>query len=601
MTKLNRLFAVVCVLSIFGLASGKAFATSVQTLTRGPGNNPETTFNLLSFGAKPSDRNLNSRHAFQLALAALERRGRGTLYIPRGEYYIGFPDIATDIDPRNPLNAHVLQEKRLTREKLIIVPANVLLRGDTDEAGNPVTRIHWKRTSSPVFAFVNSDESGMRNLAFVFDGVQPRFFPWSQEDFLAAVGVDARWLGGPYEISTVIYTIGSARLRFENLSFSSGKSPADNAHAFAFGIVSKGKTPIRPDRNAVASLPIGGKAPGGGLSGCVTGNIYRSLKFSSFIMGILASGQCSPSFENISGNYRGSWFQSFDPAHEPGGKIVNIGPPGHLIYLTFQTADDVVRTAAHPEGERLFHSTTRSSDIIMRNITEGAETLANYNSLGTLALKNIDGGTVEHIESHHPAGLIQALVDVHNLKLQNLTWISERNLCSEPESTLNCDPYTVDLEAGNLNRSLETSDRLIFRDVMLRSLRSPALFHIAAATPGPLSNHILFDGLKIECTPIQLNKRGRTGIITVRAADTSFKNVTYIPTFPTRASVSDSDYASVIESGSINSTIDISIRRISEAVAADAAIYKCLVSEHAPNQGPFGVSNHCSIARRFVN
>ncbi len=284
----------------------------------------QSTVELQSFGTKANDPGINSRRAFQTALAALAKTEGGTLHMGAGEYFLDFPDIAEDIDPAVAASHPLLREKALTREKLLIVPPHVQLLGDLDASGNPVTKIHWKAAGLPIFSFANSDGSSLSNVAFVYDGLQPQFFPWSQEQYLAAIGVNARWLGGPYEISAVIYTIGSEQLRFEKLTF--GSSTDDNEHTFAFGIVSKGKGPIAPPNRAVmAGLPLGGIVPGGGLSGCATGNIYRALKFSNFVMGILASGQCSPVFENISGNKRGSWFRSFNPTRESAvGKIVNI-------------------------------------------------------------------------------------------------------------------------------------------------------------------------------------------------------------------------------------------------------------------------------------
>ena len=192
-------------MSTFGNLAPKARADSARS--------SRSEVDLFSFGARPNDPRFNCRSSFQQALTKLASRGGGTLSIPAGDYYLDFPDVASNVDPRDPGRRALLQAKGLKKEKLILVPAGVILQGILDKKGNPSTRIHWSATGFPLLSFVNSDNSGAENLAFVFDGVQPQFFPWSQEDYLEAVGYKSRWLGGPYEISTVIYTIGSSNLR----------------------------------------------------------------------------------------------------------------------------------------------------------------------------------------------------------------------------------------------------------------------------------------------------------------------------------------------------------------------------------------------------
>jgi hypothetical protein len=572
------------ILLAMGVMYGSAGASNVaaQTQTR-------PTVELLSFGTRPDDPKMNSRQAFQAALAALAKTGGGTLHIARGQYYVDFPDIASDVDPAVAANRALLQAKKLTSAKLILIPPNVRLLGDVDAAGNPTTQIHWKNSGFPVFSFANSNKSSLSNVAFIYDGLQPHFFPWSQEDYLAAIGVNAVWLGGPYEISTVVYAIGSDGLRFENLTFTS--SAAGNEHTFAFGIVSKGKNPVlHPDRVAMARLPLGGKLPGGGLAACAAGNIYRNLKFSNFVMGILVSGQCSPIFQGISGNNRGSWYQSFDPSREPGGgKIANIGSPGHLIYMTFQDVYNVVRTAAHPEGEMSFASNVRNSNVSFTNISEGPQTLSNFHSYGTLALKSIDGGVIDGVTSQHPAGMIETLVDAHNLSLKNLSWSSERDLCSEPDSKQNCYLHAIGIAAAG-ELSEQVNDHLTLSHVTLKSPHWAAMFEISSSTTGaPLSHDINVDGLEIQCAPtLDVGQNGPKGIITIRAADTHFTNVTYVPSvaagMPLPASV---NFAVAILPDSVRTSVQIGLSRV-PGIPDTSSIYRIV----APSQ---------AVVSHFVN
>ena len=554
------------------------------------------TVELTSFGARPNDAAFNSRPAFQSALASLASQGGGTLHIPQGDYYLDFPDIASDLDPKDAANRSAIRQKNLSRSKLIMAPPGVELVGDSGGSGNPATKIHWKASGFPIFSFVNSDRSGIRNVAFIYDGVQPQFFPWSQEDYLDAAGVHARWLGGPYEISAVIYAIGSEGVRFENLTFAS--SMANNEHTFAFGIVAKGKTPIPiPAGPVVSRLAIGGKIPGGGLSACVAGNVYRNLSFADFVMGILASGQCSPVFENISGDHRGSWFRSFDPSREPGGAIRNIGPPGHLIYLTFQEAEDVVRSAAHPEGEMTASHPTRNTNITLRNISEGKDTFSNFNSSGTLALKDIDGGVIENVSSQHPIGLIQSLIDVHNLTLENLSWSSDRDPCSEPDSKLNCNAPVITF-VGGPDASTEICDHVTFRNVSFKSPHWAAIFQIASGTTP--SHDITVDGLTVESSPLlHSGQSGPKGIVTIQAAAIHFTHVSYLPVVPPGPVPSNVNYAVQIQPGSVDTTVDVKIRQL-PGTAANAAVYRTLVVSHSASDETSG-KDGVRITRNFVN
>ncbi len=560
--------------------------------------------NVLSFGAKQGDPGFNCRSAFQSAFAALANDGGGVLYVPKGEYYIDFPDIATDIDPKDPQGQAALRLRPLSRAKLLIVPPGVTLQGDTNAQGEPATQIHWKATSFPLLSFANSNNSGIKNVGFVFDGTQPHFFPWSQDQLLAAIGVSTSSLGGPHEISTVVYTIGSEGLVFENLTFSSGAKPADNEHTFGMGIVSKGAGPVPfPARQVISQLAVGARIPGPALTARVRGNVFKALKFSDFVCGILASGQENPVFEEITGNYRGSWYRSFDPMHEQPGHTDHLPGPGHLIYLSAQPVWEIARSVEQRDATTAIHSVVRNTNVTLRNITEGAETLSNFNSLGTLALKNIDGGTVRNVQSQHPAGLIVSMADVHNVSLQDLTWSSNRDLCSEPDAKLNCAMSVIQLVPESYPGLEGINDRLTFSNLSFRSPHWAAVFKVAAVQTQDLSKmnqNIVVDGLTIACSAKVHN--GQTtprGIIEVQASDIHFKHVTYTPIVEAGSASTILDNACQIWPKSVNVTIDIMVHLAQAFPSASAPIYKCLMLEHpAPNASTN--ANGCSITEHVV-
>jgi hypothetical protein len=549
---------------------------------------------LASYGARPNDPTYNSFNALRQALSELAQAGGGTLSIPAGDYYLNFNGMADDVDPKDPRNRDTLKQDPLDKKKLILVPPGVTIAGTRDAEGNSTSRIHWKTTSFPLISFVNADHSGIVDIVFVFDGMQPQFFPWAEEIFLEAVGYRTRWIGGPYELSTVIYTIGSSNLRFENLLFCSSKSPADNEHTFGFGIVSKGKTPVpQPVPGLLASLAIGSKTPGGGLAECVSNNVYRSLRFEDYVMGILASGQCDPVFENIAGDNRGSWYRSFDPTNEKGQTISHIGPPGHLLYLSFQDAYDVQRTSDSTYGRQVFKSTTRNKNVLLRNITEGAGTLANINSLGTLALKNIDGGMVANVTSKHPAGLIQTMIDAHGLTLQDLTWSSDRDICADKTASA-CGVPIIGLAPGPAGSSEESSDNIRFDRVRLQTVGAITAFRVAAESPAiPLSQNILVDGLTIHSQPLLSGK----GTIILRSAATHLENVTYIPLTPEGISSSTQAYAVQILSRSSDTTVNLKIQR-GPGLRNDN-LYRLFIEDGNRNGALTG--KKCAIDRAFID
>ena len=575
---------------------------ATATSAEGGARSGAATVTLQSFGATANNPQINSRRAFQQALAALASQGGGTLHIPRGDYYLDFPDIANDLDPNEASTRPVMAQSPLDKSKLIVIPTNVMIEGETDAAGSPVTRIHWKATSFPIFSLINSSHSGIKSISLVFDGTQPHFFTWRTEQYLAAMGINTK--ADPfYELSAVIYAYGAEGTLFENLTFASGAKHPDNEHTFAFGIVAKGKSPItQPGRDATLRLPMGSQIPSGGLSELASGNTFRSLRFSDFVMGILASGQYSPVFDNISGDNRGSWYRSFDPNHETGTSPTHIGPPGHLIYITGQNTFNLVKSPQFPQGHDEIHSVMRNQNLVIRNIKEGPHTYSNFNSLGTFALKFIEGGVIENVQSHHPSGLIVSMADAHHLTLQNLTWSTDQDICSDPDSARNCHHPAIALipQAGAGENGF--NDYITFKNVKLSSTRWASVIEVTSAhPPGPQNSHIDFEGLTIESTAkFHSGQTAPEGLITLQAVDSTLSNVTYTPILANISPQDKLNTAVVVRSGSSNVKVDVGIHNPVDHPDAYAQVRRTVVDEHQPGKESVGLNNRSVITSHEV-
>ncbi len=220
----------------------------------------------------------------------------------------------------------------------------------------------------------------------------------------------------------------------------------------------------------------------------------------------------------------------------------------------------------------------RNTNISLRDISEGPLTFSNFHSYGTLALKNIDGGVIDGVRSQHPAGLIDTLVDGHNLTLKNLNWTSDRDLCSEPDSIQNCYLHAIGIVAAG-EPSEQVNDHLTISNVTLKSPRWAAIFEISSSTSGqPLSHDITVDGLRIQCAPrLDAGQKGPKGIITIRAADTHLTNVTYVPVAAGEPAPDTVNYAVVIQPESVRADIQIGISHIA-GVPDSSAIYRTVVA-----------------------
>jgi len=204
--------------------------------------------------------------------------------------------------------------------------------------------------------------------------------------------------------------------------------------------------------------------------------------------------------ENIDGDWRGS------------SKPV---APGHLIYFAAANLFD-------PNAKVIL--TTENKDIIVRNITEGAETEPNSNivSLGTLAVKGVQGGTFEHIVSKHPAGLIQSVYSVQHVTFEDMQWSSNQKVCDELDSAACGTPVIYMLDTSN---GQPPNEDITLRNISLKSTVEP----IAVVLDGL---RITVDKLTIETSPFFSKKQANaaSAALVVRNSDTiNVRNYTYIP------------------------------------------------------------------------
>jgi hypothetical protein len=228
--------------------------------------------------------------------------------------------------------------------------------------------------------------------------------------------------------------------------------------------------------------------------------------------------------------------------------------------------------------------------------------LSNVNSLGTLALKNMQGGLVTNVVSQHPAGLIQSMIDAHDVRLETLVWTSDRDICAERQDPTYCGIPVITLEPGPENSDMQFSSGVQFKNVKLQSPHCPWAFNISEESGRlPLSRNITVDGLTIKCSPVFAPGQGSPrGIITLRSIATRLTNVHYIPQFPTDTIADRQDYPAVIRARSRDTVVKIVIDAVAEA-GNGAAAYKCVIEDQR-NQSPApGTNNQCVITRRRLN
>jgi hypothetical protein len=200
----------------------------------------------------------------------------------------------------------------------------------------------------------------------------------------------------------------------------------------------------------------------------------------------------------------------------------------------------------------------------------------------------MQGGLVTNVISQHPAGLIQSLIDAHDVQLADLRWSSNRDICDEGHPT-NCGPPVITFEPGGPdNPAIGFSSGVRFKNVKLQIPRCSKAFNISEESGRmPLSREITVDGLTIDCSRVPATEQGSQGIITLRSTGTHLTNVHYIPRRPTGTTADRQNYLAVIRSRSTDTTVEMTIDGGRDS-AKDPSAFKCVVEEHRNN-------NNCLI------
>ena len=334
----------------------------------------------------------NCRGAFQAAFAALSSAGGGTLQLPAATLFVDFPDVSNN----------QTWGVTLTQSKLIVVPPNTSIVGSTNPDGTPATTIQWSISSIPIFIFDKASNSSMSNIHGVFVGVQPAYYPYGDVVLLKALGYNPTFphlnqmSGSNAEMSALIYQFDSDNCSFNNFVVESANK--DNGHIISFVFNIKGKGVVSTN--------------GGGLTDLASGNSITNITLRDILFGLLVSGQANMTMTGISSDWRGS--------------VTGIAP-GHLIYVTAQNVFDANANIT---------SVVNSTNMLIEGVTEGPDTYSNVVAGGTLAIKGVNGGTINNFTSSHPEGLIQTIYADQNLTFSNMTWTSNYDLCGNVPS--NC-------------------------------------------------------------------------------------------------------------------------------------------------------------------
>lgn len=432
--RLSALFEGFALLMLAGGATGAITYANAQS----------STVSLQQFDPQCGRPGYNCRPAFQNAFAALSRVGGGILQLPAGTFEVDFPEM-----PQNVRSGPLLDSKNL-----LLVPSNVIVQGTVAGNGTYESVIQWSNTSVPTFVFDNANHSGLKNLHLQFTGAMPTVFPYFDSHLQRSLGHKQLYnQAGPYELFSFVYALNSDYCVFDHLLFDSATH--DNDHIFAVAINLKGKGVIEND--------------GGGMSGLATGNTITNLQILDFDHGMVIAGQNNILVENIKANRRGSTMAI---------------PPGHVIYFT-----NLIRYDGTPPS--LATSYISSTNVTIRNVVEGPDTLSNVNSLGTLAIKYINGGIVDNVYSQHPEGLLQSVQQAQNVTFSNMTWSSDYPLCQNVPK--NCLAAKIILRPSAT--ATVPSKNLTFKNISLISTAEPILGIFFGA------DDYVVDGLSITTPP----------------------------------------------------------------------------------------------------
>jgi hypothetical protein len=450
--------------------------TVMSALAKAPEPPAGRTFTLASFDPNCGQPGKNCRPAFQQAFAAIAAAGGGTLLLPAGTFVLDFPEILSNTRNAPPLSA----------DSLLLVPPRTIIRGHAAADGTPDTVVEWSVTSIPLFIFRGASYSGMQDLHFRFTGVTTANFPYGDVSLLRALGFRPTFphtnqmSGGNYEMFSVVYLLDSEHCRFNNLTFDSETS--DDRHVMGYGFNVKGK-----------HIVVAGGA--GGLTELAADNEFTNLKLYDYVMGLSISGQQDLRISNITADRRGS--------------AIGIAL-GHVIYTTSQLLHN-------PGGSNTDYY---SKNVEISNVFEGPHTHSNVASLGTFAIKYIDGGVLRHVVSHHPAGLIQTLFTVQNMKFEDLTWESDSRICEDPLPSCQ---VSVIYSTANVAPDPPLSN-LIFEKIRLKSIYEPITVIL-------MGDHVIVKDFTIETPPtFQKGQTNSFAALSVKnASDVTVSGYRYIP------------------------------------------------------------------------
>lgn len=429
-------------------------------------------------------------NAFINAFNHLKTMNRtSTIIVPKGDLYVN-PDFESRI--------------------FLLVPKGVMIKGAFDSSLNKITsNIHWDETDIPVFNFVGSDYSGMKYLNFIFEGFLPNIPPkYSQSQIFQALNINTGQFDNPKILQTVIFTINSNYLLFDNLSFSSSFKSSDlslkNKRNFSFAITAQGTNLI----------PL---SEGIGFTGLAKQNKFTNISLKDFVMGFLVSGQENCEISNIKASDRGDWLTE------------NPGPPGHVIYVTpprYQLRNQ----------EMVLYMSKNVNILKVKESGEGVFLNREKPGLGTLAFKGVDGGSVKNIISNHPMGILQSGISLRNINFENLQWSFDGNVCKNIKVCSYPAVINILQDPNTPNKNLS------FNNISLTSPNQPVKVSIGGLNDkddpqGKLNN----DGIKIENFYIKASQfKAKDDLDFYPVFDLQMKNsqmglggkVVYIPTIP---------------------------------------------------------------------
>jgi hypothetical protein len=219
-----------------------------------------------------------------------------------------------------------------------------------------------------------------------------------------------------------------------------------------------------------------------------------------FYNGFLVAGQDNFLMQNIVTDRRGSTANA---------------SPGHLLYVTSTNLYDMNANLLQ---------TFLSTNMNVQNVIEGPNTYSNASAGGTLAVKFVNGGKFNNVNSQHPEGLIDTIYVDQNVTFSNMTWKSSYPLCTNVPT--NCSTPAIYSAVSPSN--LPPTQNLTFQNITLVSTGSPT-------TATLIGDNLVVNGLNITTSPAWLP--GQTVINSVlnvkSTSHATINGYTYTPVLTT--------------------------------------------------------------------